>query len=162
VAEALGYDEAVAVLRRALAEAGGGARAFEIRARARPQLLSARSWHELAVIETLLAERLATALSRELRVSPWRFTTRARAGVRFVSGALVPEARAVRGVFERTRAHPVERWRAAAPQLEATLWPFFSARTRYLANVTALALSEPAPYPPLLWHPARREFLDRG
>jgi hypothetical protein len=162
VAEALDYDEVVALLRRALAEAGGHARAFELRARARPQLLSGRSWHELAVIEALLAERLRRALVHELRVEPWTFGVRARAGASFVLGALVPESRAVRRVFERTRAHPVERWRAGAPQLEQALWPFYSARTRYLANVTALALSEPAPYPPHLWHPARREFLDRG
>ncbi len=162
MAQELGYEAAVAVLRAALADASGSARAFEVRSRARPELLSARSWHELAVIETLLAERLATALARELRVAPWSLTARARAGASFVAVALAPESRDVRRVFARARSHPVERWRAGARQLEATVWAFFCARTRYLANVTALALSEPAPYPPLLWHPARREFLDRG
>jgi len=162
VAQELGYDAAVAVLRAALAESGGSARAFELRSRARPRLLTARSWHELAVIEALLAARLATALSRELRVPPWSLAARARAGATFAARALAPETRVVRRVFERARTHPVERWRAAAPQLEGMLWPFFSARTRYLANVAALALSERAPYPPLLWHPARKEFLDRG
>lgn len=160
--EEVGYEDALRALRASLAEAAGNARVFAIRSRGAPRLLSAHSWGELAEIETLLVRELVLALRNELRVEPWSYATRLRAGWRGVLGGLRPEAGLVAGLLRELLEHPVERWRAGAPQLEAGLWPFFSARTRYLANTFALALNEPAPHAPLIWHPGRREFTARS
>ena len=160
MAEALGYDETLAVLRRSLVVATGNAQAFGIRSRARPKLLSARSWAELALIEGLLAQRLTDSLRRELRVAPSTGWGRYQSTWRGLAGGLASEPRYVARLFQELRAHPVEQWRAGAPQLESSLWPFFSARTRYLVNTLALTLNEPSPHPALFWHPGAREFRD--
>ena len=47
----LGYDEAIVLLRRELRGVARNARVFALRGRARPALLGARSWTELAQIE---------------------------------------------------------------------------------------------------------------
>jgi hypothetical protein len=154
----LSYDETVRALRGALAEAAGHARAFAVRARGRPQLVSTRTWGELAEIEALLAGAVETTLRRELRVEPWTLFVRGRTGARIIVESLRGERGLVRTLFEEARTHAVREWRQGAPQLEPTLWPFFVARSDYLANTFALALDEPAPHPPLLWHPGRREF----
>lgn len=158
VADELGYDETLRALRRSLVVATGNAQAFGIRARGRPSLLSARGWAELAEIEAVLAQHLVQALRRELRAEPLSFWGRTAAMWRGIAGAVAPERSFVARLFRSASAHPVESWRAGAPQLEADLWPFFSARTHHLANALALALNEPAPYPPLFWHPGAREF----
>ena len=156
--EALGYEQALRALRGSLAQVAGNARAFAIRARGRPALISGHSWAELAQIEQLLAAKLEAVLRRELRAEPWSGFARLRALARGIRGGLEGERSFARRLLEEARAHPVERWRSGTPQLEETLWPFFSARTRYLANTLALALDEPTPHRPLIWHPARREF----
>jgi hypothetical protein len=156
--EEFSYDDAVAVLRHALLDAAANARAFGIRARGRPQLLSARAWAELAQIEALLARDLTDTLKLELHEEPWSPFRELRALLLGLWRALIPEPALVSRLYREASAHPVESWRAAAPQLEASLWPFFSARTRHLANATALALNEPQPHPALFWHPSRREF----
>lgn len=158
MAEAFDYDEAVVALRGALAETAAQARAFAIRARGRPALVSARSWAELAEIEAHLARDLEDCLRLELHVDPWPMTVRIRAGLRGVLTALASEPRLVERLLTGAADHPVERWRRAAPQLEASLWPLFVSRTRHLANAAALALNEPQPYPALFWHANRREF----
>ena len=118
------------------------------------------AWAELGGIEALLCERLVEALRRELRAEPWGTFGQASALLRGISTGLSPERSLLDRLCRKASANPVELWRAGAPQLEATLWPFFSARTRYLANTTALALNQPSPFPPLIWHPGRREFSD--
>ncbi len=160
VEEALGYDETLTVLRRSLVVATGNAQAFGIRARGRPRLLSARGWAELAEIERLLALRLTDSLRRELRVAASSGWGRTQATWRGLAGGLASEPGFVARLFHEVRAQPVERWRAGAPQLESSLWPFFCARTRYLVNTLALSLNEPAPHPALFWHPGAREFRD--
>ena len=160
--EGLGYDASVRVLREALVEAEGNARGFAVRARGRPELLSSHSWRELAEIENLLAQRLEGALQSELRVVPHTAFTRIRAHWRGLWGGLASERSLVRQLFHQTSHSQVEAWRAGAPQLESVLWPFFVSRTQYLANTLALALDEPAPSSPLIWHPGRREFRLRG
>ncbi len=154
----LSYDETVRVLRAALVEAEGNARGFGVRARGRPELVSSHSWRELAEIEDLLAQQLEAALRNELRVAPHSAFTRMRAHWRGLWGGLASERALMRRLFHESRHSQVATWRAGAPQLEAVLWPFFAARTQYLANTLALALDEPAPAPPLIWHPGRREF----
>ncbi len=158
MAEELRYDDAITALRKALMEARTNARAFAVHARARPRLLSARTWAELAEIELLLARRLEQALSRELRVAPWTPLDRVRTWLGGLFGGLRPESRLVGELWRATLAHPVERWRTGTPQLEESLWPFFVSRTRHLANALALAQNEPAPYPQIFWHPGRRQF----
>ena len=156
--EELSYDDALHVLRGSLAEVAGNARVFALRARRGGGLLSARDWAELAEIEARLEHDLADTLRLELNVDPWTWSGQTWALYRGVWLALHREPRLVRGIFESARQSPVEQWRAAAPQLEASLWPFFADRTRYLANTLALALHEPAPFPVLIWHPGRRAF----
>jgi hypothetical protein len=160
MAQTLGYDEAVAVVRRILEDTAGKARAFATRSRGRPSLLSHRTWAELATIEALSSQRAQAALQRELRVEPWTSFGQARAAWRGLRDGLVGESPLVRRLLAEACASPVERWRAEAPQLEETLWRFLSARTRHLANSAALGLGEPSPYPTLIWHPGRREFLE--
>jgi hypothetical protein len=154
------YDEAVRVVRGILEDSAGKARAFATRSRGRPSLLSDRTWAELATIETLSSQRALEALQRELRVESWTPLAQARAAWRGLRDGLVAESALVRRLLEEACASPIERWRIEAPQLEACLWRFLHARTRHLANSAALGLGEPAPYPALIWHPGRREFLD--
>ena len=156
--EAFSYDDAVAALRHSLFEASANARAFGIRARGRPQLLSARAWAELAHVEALLARDLTDTLKLELHHEPWAPFGEMWALLRGFWRALISEPALVTRLYREACEHPVESWRTAAPQLEASLWPFFSARTRHLANATALALNEPQPHPDLFWHPSRQEF----
>jgi hypothetical protein len=115
-------------------------------------------WAELAEIEALLVRGLEEALRRELRIEPWTLSVRTRAGARAVAESLRGEEPLVRALISEARDHPVQDWRRRAPQLESELWPFFVARTEYLANGLALALNEPAPYPVLVWHRGRQEF----
>ena len=158
MAEPFGYDEAVIALRGALVETAAQARAFAIRARGRPALVSTRAWAELAEIEALLARDIQDCLRLELHVDPWPMTVRIRAGLRGLATALASEPRLVERLLTEATHHPALQWRQAAPQLEASLWPLFVARTQHLANAAALALNEPQPYPALFWHAARREF----
>ncbi len=158
MAGGLDYDETVRVLRAALVEAEGNARGFHIRARGRPSLVASRSWRELGEIEVLLAQRIEAALRRELRVDPRTALTRIRAYWRGLWAGLASEWSLVRRLFRENTQSQVQTWRAQAPQLEPVLWPFFVARTQYLANTLALGLDEPAPCPALIWHPGRREF----
>ena len=145
------------MLRRSLAESSGNARAFSWRSRGKPQLLTARSWAELAGIEALLAARVEQAIQRELRTDPWTTGPWIASLVRIArNGLWGGERSVVARTFAETRAHRVETWRQQSPQLEASLWPFFVDRTRYLANSMALALDERTPHPPLVWNPRRR------
>ncbi len=154
----LGYEDAVRIVRRVLADAAGNARAFSIRSRGRPRLVSARTWAELAEIEAILSAILEESLLRELRVAPWTLGMRYRTGFAAIGGALRGEDGLVRSLFGRARVQPTAEWRAGAPQLEGTVWPFLEARTEHLANALALALNEPAPFSTLIWHPGRQEF----
>lgn len=158
VSGGLAYDETVRLLRAALVEAEGNARAFTIRGRGRPELVSSRSWHELSEIETLLAQHIEKTLRGELRVEPRSALTTLRAHWRALRGGLAAERSLARRLFRENTGSRVQSWREQAPQLEHVLWPFFVARTQHLANTFALALNEPAPSPPLIWHPGRREF----
>jgi hypothetical protein len=158
LSEGLSYDETELLLRNSLVEVSGNARAFALRSRAGARLVSKRSWSELAQIEAQLERDLADTLRLELRSEPWSWLARTRALGRGLGLGITSEAHLIRVLFERVRAHPVERWREDAPQLEASLWPLYVARTHYLANTLALALDEPAPYPALIWNPHRREF----
>ncbi len=158
----LSYEETVRVLRGALVESEGNSRGFAVRARGRPELVSSHTWQELAEIEDLLAQHLEAALRSELRVVPHTAFTRIRAHWRGLWGGLASERALIRRLFHESTHSQVEAWRAGAPQLEAVLWPFFVSHTQYLANTLALALDEPAPSPPLIWHPGRREFRLRG
>ncbi len=157
----LSYNEAIAVLRGSLIEASGNARAFAIRSRGRPSLLSARTWEQLAQIEARLARDLEDTLRLELHTEAWTWLARTRAFYRGPRLGLLGEERLVRELYRSAARHPVDLWRAGAPQLEASLWRFFSARTHYLANTLALALNEPAPHPALIWNPGRREVRSR-
>ena len=154
----LSYDDAVAVLRGALVEVSGNVRVFAIRSRLGAGLLSGRGWAELARIETKLERDLEDTLRLELRAEPWSWWMRTQALYRGLWLGLHGEPRLVRGLFDNARTHPVEQWRQGAPQLEASLWPLFVARTHHLANILALALDEPAPFDALFWHPSRQEF----
>lgn len=156
--EEIDYNAAVTLVRHLLVGAAGGSRAFSIRARGRPQLLSERGWGELAAIEALLSTRLEQVLQGELRVNPWSGLARARALWCGLRDGLMGEERLLRSLLEEARSTPVEAWRRGAPQLEAPLWGFFAQRTHHLANAAALALAEPAPFPTLIWHPGRHEF----
>ena len=156
--EQFGYDDVLRALRSSLVDAQANARAFALRARGRPALVSIRAWGELAAIEVRLARDLADCVRLEMREEPWTLAGRASAVLRGLRRGLVGEERLVMRLFRDTRSHPVERWRATAPQLEASLWPFFVARTHHLANAMALALNEPAPFPAVYWHPGRLEF----
>ena len=157
----LSYNEAIAVLRGSLIEASGNARAFAIRSRGRPRLLSARTWEQLAQIEARLARDLEDTLRLELHTEAWTWLARTRAFYRGPWLGLLGEDRLVRALYHTATTHPVDLWRAGTPQLEASLWPFFSARTHYLANTLALALDEPAPHPARIWNPARQAFRSR-
>ena len=124
-----------------------------------PELLTARSWAELASIEALLAATLEQAIQRELKTDPWTTGPWIASLARIVRNGLWGGERSlVARTFAETRSHAVESWRPQAPQLEASLWPFFVDRTRYLANNMALALDERTPYPPLVWNPRRQAF----
>jgi hypothetical protein len=155
------WDDAVRALRGALAVSRANVRAFGMRAAGRPGLLTPRQWAELAAIEERLAALLTDALRRELRVEPWTFTSGLRALARTARDVALGERAQVERLLAESRTHPVEDWRAAAPGLEKPLWSLMRGRTRHLANTAALALNEPAPYPPLFWHPARGEFVAR-
>ena len=141
-----------------LAEATGNARAFAVRARGRPRLLSARAWGELAEIEARLSALVEDVLRGDLRAEPWSLPMRYRAGFGAVVGALRGEPGLLQSLLERARSQPTSSWRRGAPQLEEGLWPFLAERTEHLANTAALALNEPAPFPPLVWHPGRGAF----
>ncbi len=160
--EPLSYDDAVRVLRRGLVESSAHARAFAVRAKGRPKLISARSWQELAQIEALLSRVLAETLRHDLRVDPFTYGVRAVSMLRRIRESLRGEERLVQGLFTETRSHPVRQWREGAPQIKGELWSFFEARTEYLANTFALALNEPSPYAPLVWNPGRQEFTRRA
>ncbi len=154
----LAYDEVIVVLRRELRRVARNARVFGLRSRARPALLGARSWAELAQIEAELQDLLEHTLRLELHVEAWTTWGRSVGAFGSFVGSLVSERRLLTRLFAEAIHHPVDRWRAGVPQLEDALWPFLSARTRYLANTLALALDEPAPFPPLIWQPRRRQF----
>lgn len=154
----LGYDETLRVLRQSLVRAVSNAWVFTIRARGRPQLLSARGWLELVEIERTLGGQLERALRSDLRVEPWSALGRTRSLYRGIWDSLRGERALVVDLFGRASRDPVDAWRRGAPQLEESLWPFFTGRTHYLANTFALALDEPAPFPTVIWHPGRREF----
>ncbi len=154
----LSYDEIVSALRDTLVKTARNARSFGIRASGKPERLSAHSWKELAMIEALLSRRLEQALMRELHVEPWSSIRQARASIGGLVDGLRSEDAIVRRIAGAAARHPVEQWRQGAPQLEEALWPFFCARTRYLANTMALAIDEPAPHPPLVWNPGRGDF----
>ncbi|MFQ5513400.1 MAG: hypothetical protein ACE5FG_03095 [Myxococcota bacterium] len=158
VGKEFAYDEALAFLRSALVESAGNARAFERRAGGRPTQLSPRAWRELSEIELQLTNVLENVIRSELRETPWNGWLRLRAQALGCRGALGAEQRLIQRVHRRCVDAPLEQWRDARPQLEGVLWPFFVDRTQYLANTLALALDEPAPYRPLIWHPGRREF----
>jgi hypothetical protein len=159
VGESLDYDATLRVLRRTLGKVAGNARAFGMRARGRPELISSRTWAELAEIELLLVAQLQTAIRQELRAQPLTPLVQLSALWRaFRDGLMGGEARLVRRQLHAASSHPVASWRRGAPQLEPSLWPFLEARTHYLANTFALALDEPAPFPPLIWHPGSRSF----
>ncbi len=154
----LGYEEIIALLRRELRGVARNARVFGLRSRARPSLLSGRSWAELAQIEAELQDILEHTLRLELHVEPWTAWGRTAVGVGSFVASLTSERRLLTRLFGAAAHHPVERWRIGVPQLEDALWPFLSGRTRYLANTLALALNEPAPFAQLIWHPRRRQF----
>ncbi len=154
----LGYEEVIGLLRRELRSVTRNARVFGLRSRARPSLLSARSWAELAQIEVELKDILEHTLRLELHVEPWTAWGRTAVAIGSFVDSLAGERRLLTRLFGAAAHHPVERWRAGVPQLEDALWPFLSGRTRYLANTLALALNEPAPFSQLIWHPRRREF----
>lgn len=159
VGESLDYDATLRALRRTLGEVAGNARAFGMRAKGRPELVSSRTWAELAEIELLLGAQLQATIRQELRAEPLTPLVQLSAFWRtFREGLLTGEARLVRRQLWAASSHPVSSWRRGAPQLESSLWPFFEARTHYLANTFALALDEPAPFPPLIWHPGSRSF----
>ena len=154
----LDYDTAIVLLRHELRRVACNARVFALRSRARPTLLSARSWAELAQIEAELQDLLEHTLRLELHVEPWTGWGRVQTGISSFLSSLRGERRLLESLLEEATRHPIEHWRNDAPQLEDALWPFLSGRTRYLANMLALALDEPAPFPPLLWQPRRRQF----
>ncbi len=154
----LGYEEAIVLLRRELRGVARNARVFALRGRARPALLGAHSWTELAQIEAELQDMLQHTLSLELHVEPWTPWGRVAAGLGSFRDSLAAERYLLQRLLKEAVNHPVERWRTGVPQLEDALWPFLSARTHYLANTLALALAEPAPFPPLVWQPRRRSF----
>ena len=155
----LDYDETVRALRRSLAESNGNARAFSLRSRGAPVLLSGRSWEELSSIETLLAALVEQAIQRQLKIEPWTTGPWVASLARVArNGLFGGERSVVARILGETRSHPVDGWRAGAPQLETSLWPFFVDRTRYLANTMSLALDERAPYPPRVWNPRRQGF----
>ena len=158
MSEGFDYDRAIQLLRRSLIETAGNAQAFAIRARGRPKLVSARNWAELAEIEARLARDLDDTIRLELRVGGFTFIGRALAFYRGIWLGLQSETWVVNKLFRDAAEHPIEQWREASPQLEASLWPFFVKRTHHLANTLALALDEPSPYPIIFWHPGRHEF----
>ena len=154
----LDYDETERLLDRLLVELKANSRAFRIRASGRPQCMSGAQWAELAEIDSLVAATLHEVMRREFRSEPggpWADLTAAVTGL---TGGLVSERRLLSRLHERCAAQPVERWRAGAPQLEASLWPLFCDRTQHLANSVALALNEPAPHPAIIWQPHLRAF----
>ena len=153
----IGYDEIVGLLRRELGGVARNVRVFALRARVRPTLVSPREWTLLAEIETELQELLQHTLQLELHVDPWTMRRQLGSMLGSLIGGLRGERPLLLALLRDAADHPVERWRAGAPQLQ-DLWPFFAARTHYLANTFALALDEPAPFPPLVWNPRRREF----
>jgi hypothetical protein len=155
---ALGPEDAQGILRSALCAAAANARAFATRSQLPRGLLSQRSWSELADIEADLAGRLEQTLRRELRTDPWTASTRLHRWLRAQRDVWSGERPTLKRQLREATDLPVERWRAAAPQLEPALWPFFAQRTQHLANSMALGLGEPAPFPAIIWHPGRREF----
>ena len=157
----LGYDATLRIVRAALVTAEGNAWGFQVRSRGAPKLLSRRAWQELCEVEGFLVSALREVLRRELRVEPQTLLMRLRTGWRCLSVALVGEQNVIVRLLGEGVASPLETWRRDATQLEASLWPFFVSRTQHLANVCALALDEPAPFPPLIWHPGQRQFQHR-
>ncbi len=157
----LDYAAAVRVLQNALLEVAANARGFALRAQGKPTRLSARNWHELAEIEAFLSYQLEQNLRREMKATPWSPFRQMRAMFQGYWIGFGDEEARIRRAHQLVVASPVERWRAGAPQLEASLWPFFQDRTHYLANTFSLALNEPAPFPTLIWRPDRRAFQGR-
>ncbi len=155
---ALDYDETVRLLRASLSEAEANAWAFQVHSRARPALVSSRTWNELAQIEAVLAHHIEEALKRELRVEPRTVLTRVRKRWRQLSRGVAREHTLVARMLRESCRSPVSTWREQTPQLEGSLWSFFVARTQYFANTFSLALNEPTPFPPLVWYPSRRTF----
>jgi hypothetical protein len=155
----LGYDEVVRELRVALIACTANAQAFAARRHLARDRISARTWSELAQIEARLAKRLHSALQSELRAQPWTFAARVRATVRSLRDEWSRERPLLVRRLREAQALPVAAWRAGNPQLEARVWPFLQNRTEHLANALALALNEPAPFPPIVWHAGRQEFL---
>jgi hypothetical protein len=156
---ALGYDEALAVLRGQLVAARANASVFGSLARAGSGgLLSPRGWAELADIEAELARQLEQNLRRELRADPFPVLSAGRAFLRQTVDRFSPERALAQRRLTETRELPLSRWRAGIPQLENGLWDFTIGRSHHLANTLALALNEPAPFPVVVWQPARRQF----
>ncbi|MCP4007289.1 MAG: hypothetical protein GY725_24160 [bacterium] len=154
----LEYDEVVRHLRAALVETTRNTRGFSVRARGRPELLSPQAWLELAQIEALLAHQLEQTVQRELKENAWSPLRQMQALFGGLFDGVIGEQSLVTRVAAAAARHPVDQWRAGNPQLEQSLWQLFSNRTHYLANTTALALNERAPYPPIVWNPGRRSF----
>ncbi len=161
MSQGLGYDATLRIVRTALVAARGNAWGFQVRSRGAPKLLSRRAWQELCEIETLLVHALREVVRRELHAEPHTLLMRMHTGWRCLSVALMGERNVIVRLLREGVASPLETWRRDAPQLETSLWPFFVSRTQHLANVCALALDEPAPFPPLIWHPGQRGFQRR-
>ena len=156
------YAETLRVLRDTKVQAVGNAWAFGVRAGSSPSLLSPHAWRELGEIESLLEHTLRDVIRRELRAEPAPYFSFLKARWRGLRVGLGNEDSAVRRLLSELTQSSVDQWREGAPQLEASLWPFLTDRTHYLANTLSLALSEPAPYPAMIWHPGRREFSSRA
>ena len=154
----LDYDEAVRVLRRRLVSSHATASAASSRAGRQDGEVSGRTWSEIAEIDALLVLQLETALTRELRATPWPGLSRARAFYAGIYRGFRGERDLALQLFEEARDEPVGAWRARAPQLEASLWPFWEDRNHFVANSLALALSEPAPFPAVIWISRERRF----
>ncbi len=156
--EGLDYDGALRLLRELLCEAAANTWAFRLRARRSPTLLSERGWMELAEVESRLRHCLEQGIRHELRTDAWTYLLRVRTVARGLRLALVGERAVVERLRHTSACAPLEAWRRGAPQLEQRLWPLLVPRTHHLANALSLALNEPAPFPPLIWHPGRGEF----
>ena len=162
MSEELTYDATLALLKRSLLEIHGNAIGFLRRGERRPSnadiALSPRSWQELATIEALLARDVEDCIKLELHEEPWSPWSHMGTVFRGLFLSIGSDEKVLRKLHADLADHPVDHWRAGAPQLEASLWPLFANRTHYLANTVALALNEPPPYPTLIWLPRERKF----
>jgi hypothetical protein len=155
----LGYDEALAVLRALLVAVRANTAVFASLSRSgQGGLLSPRGWAELAEIEAELARQLDLNLRRELRAEPFPPLCTLRVLLRETLDRFSPERSVILRRMAETRDLPLARWRAGSPQLENGFWDFAIGRSHHLANTLALALDEPAPFPVVVWQPARRQF----